>query len=201
MGDIDGQPLQDGGVSEAQPPAAVETRRQGAGLGQLHGAGDRSAEADRVQTQLVAAVIGRRDGRQVVDVADRPHQDDGFVLRTLSGFVRRSRPDDPGAALTADGTEMAAGGSLQNGPGDGFARDPLQVLVPVSAILEIAAGQHPDDVDELDQAGRPEFAQEPLGHRGLPQEMERLIISRLVALGIPDPDFFLSGDADRLQVF
>jgi hypothetical protein len=65
-------------------------------------------------------------------------------------------------ALATDGTEEAARRFVQDGPGDRLARDPLDVLFAVEAILEIAVREHVDEVDELDEPRRPQLAQEAL---------------------------------------
>ena len=144
-------------------PAEVGGRDRPA-LRELHGAGERAAEAHRVDAELVAAVVGPGDRGQVVDVADRAHHDHGLVLGPLP-FLGPAVRLEAGVALAADGAEEAAARPLQDGLGDRLARDVLEQRLVVVRVLEIPVGEHPDDVDELDEPGRAQLAHEALGDR------------------------------------
>jgi hypothetical protein len=102
--------------------------------------------------------------------------------------------------LTADRAEITGARFFEQGLGQRLPGDPLDVLVAVDAVLEVLVGEHGDEVDQLDEAGRAQVAEQALRDRRLFHEVEGLVEAGLVFVPVGDDDLFLAPDPDGLEL-
>ncbi len=107
---------------------------------------------------------------------------------------------DAGVPLAADRAEVARARLFEEGLGQGLAGDALDVLVAVDAVLEVLVRQHGDEVDQLDEAGRAQVAEQALGHRRLLHEVEGLVEAGLELFLVGDGDLLPAADPDGFEL-